>query len=208
MSNDPEQEYFSDGLTEEITSSLSRLKDMKVISRTTSMKYKSTGKDIKTIGNETGAAYVLEGSVRKSGNNLRITAQFVDAPHDMHLWSDTYRGTMDDIFDIQEKVSSKIVEALRIQLSSDEKDTLQKRYTENSEAYQLYLQGRHFWKQRNAESLKKAINYFRRAIDVDAGYALAYAGLADTYSLMGEFTNISRRELIIRKWQPYIKHWN
>ncbi|HEX5113025.1 MAG TPA: hypothetical protein VFV79_09265, partial [Saprospiraceae bacterium] len=195
MSNDPQQEYFSDGLTEEIISRLSRIKDMKVISRTTSMKYKGTDKDLKTIGNETGAAFVLEGSVRKAGNHLRITAQFVDALRDMHLWSETYQGTMDDIFDIQDKVSSKIVEALRIQLSSDEKDTLQKRYTENTEAYQLYLQGRFYWKQRNAEALRTAADYFRRAIQVDAAYALAYAGLADTYSLIGEYTNTSRREM-------------
>jgi len=195
MSNDPEQEYFSDGLTEELISSLSRLKDMRVISRTTSMQYKGTQKDIKTIGRENGVKYIMEGSVRKHGNNLRITAQFIDANRDIHLWAETFRGTIDDIFDIQEMVSEKIVEALRIQLTREEQNILEKRYTDNTEAYQLYLKGRYFWKKRNEEGLKSAISHFEKALEKDPDYALAWAGLADTYSLMGEYTNISRREL-------------
>ncbi|MEO8569071.1 MAG: adenylate/guanylate cyclase domain-containing protein [Ginsengibacter sp.] len=195
MSNDPEQEYFSDGLTEELITNLSKLSGMRVVSRTTSMQYKGTKKDIKTIGSETSVNYVMEGSVRKHGDNLRITAQFLDANTDVHLWAETYRGTVDDIFDIQEMVSEKIVEALRIQLTRDEQVILGKRYTDDSEAYQLYLKGRHFWKQRNEEGLKSAISYFEKALEKDPDYALAWAGLADTYSLMGEFTNISRRTL-------------
>lgn len=195
MSNDPDQDYFSDGLTEELISNLGRLRDMRVISRTTSMRYKGTDKDTKMIGKETGAGYIVEGSVRKQGNNLRITAQFIDAGRDVHVWAETYRGTLDDIFDIQEKVAGKIVEALKVQLTRDEKDIFQKRYTENSEAYQLYLQGRFFWKKRNADGLKKAVRFFEKAIEKDPNYALAWAGLSDTYSLMGEYTNISRREL-------------
>ena len=195
MSNDPEQEYFSDGLTEEIITNLSKLKDMRVISRTTSMRYKATKKDIKTIGKENAVAYIVEGSVRKHGNNLRITAQFLDANSDMHLWAETFRGTMDDIFDIQEMVSEKIVEALRLQLTREEQHMLEKRYTDNTEAYQLYLKGRHFWKKRNEEGLKSAAQHFEKALEMDADYALAWAGLADTYSLMGEYTNISRRKL-------------
>jgi len=195
MSNDPEQEYFSDGLTEEIISNLSKLKDTKVISRTTSMKYKNTTKDTKTIGKETEADFILEGSVRKAANNLRITAQFIDACRDVHLWAQSFRGTLDDIFDIQEDVSAKIVEALRLQLSSEEKVTLHKRYTDNTEAYQLYLQGIFFWKKRNEQGLTLAIKYFERALEKDPDYALAWAGIADTLSLMGEYTNLSRRDL-------------
>ncbi len=195
MSNDPDQEYFSDGLTEELITSLSKLKEMRVISRTTSMKYKGTTKDIKAIGKENNAGYVMEGSVRKHGNNVRITAQFVDAERDTHVWAETFRGTMDDIFDIQEVVSEKIVEALRIQLTKEEQVMLEKRYTDDSEAYQLYLRGRHFWKQRTEAGLKSAIVYFEKALKKDPDYALAWAGMADTYSLMGEYTNISRREL-------------
>jgi tetratricopeptide (TPR) repeat protein len=159
------------------------------------MKYKGTVKDTKTIGKETGATYIMEGSVRKAGNNLRINAQFVDAARDTHLWSETFRGTLDDIFDIQETVSSKIVDALRLQLTIEEKNDLKKRYTGNSDAYQLYLQGMFFWKKRNEHGLKSAIKHFEKALEIDPGYALAWAGIADTYSLMGEYTNISRREL-------------
>jgi adenylate cyclase len=195
MSNDPEQEYFSDGLTEELISNLSKLKEMRVISRTTSMKYKNTTKDTKAIGKETNATFVMEGSVRKFGNNLRITAQLIDAIKDVHLWSETFRGSLDDIFDIQETVSVKIVEALRIQISGKEKKFLRKRYTENTEAYQLYLQGLFFWKKRNEPGLKSALRHFEKALEKDPDYALAWAGMADTYSLMGEYTNISRRVL-------------
>jgi len=205
MSNDPEQEYFSDGLTEEIISNLSKLKDTKVISRTTSMKYKNTTKDTKTIGKETSADFILEGSVRKAGNNLRITAQFIDACRDVHLWAQSFRGTLDDIFDIQEDVSSKIVEALRLQLSSEEKVTLQKRYTDNTEAYQLYLQGLFFWKKRNEQGLSLAIKYFERALEKDPEYALAWAGIADTMSLMGEYTNFSRRDLYRKQMEAVHK---
>jgi TolB-like protein len=196
MSNDPEQEFFSDGLTEELIAALSKLKNIKLISRTTSMQYKETTKDTKTIALETGAQYIMEGSVRKQGNNVRITAQFVDAIRDVHIWSESYRGTMDDIFEIQEKVSCKIVDALKIQLSLAEQYNLQKRYTDNSEAFQLYLQGRHFWKKRNEEGLQTAITYFEKALQKDADYALAWAGIADTYSLMGEYSNVNRRKYL------------
>ncbi|HJS53556.1 MAG TPA: adenylate/guanylate cyclase domain-containing protein [Chitinophagaceae bacterium] len=205
MSNDAEQDYFSDGLTEELISNLSRLKETRVISRTTSMRYKNTAKDTKTIGKETGADYIMEGSVRKSGNNLRITAQFIDAPRDVHLWAQSFRGTLDDIFDIQEDVSAKIVEALRLQLSTEEKVTLQKRYTDNTEAYQLYLQGIFFWKKRNEQGLSLAIKYFEKALEKDPDYALAWAGIADTLSLMGEYTNLSRRDLYTKQMEAVHK---
>ncbi len=195
LSNDPEQEYFSDGLTEELTSSLSRLRDIKVISRTTSMKYKGTNTDLKSIARETGATYVLEGSVRTQGNKLRITAQIIDAAQDQHIWADNYQGTLDDVFDIQEKVASRIAEALHLQLTKDEQEYLQHRYTANLEAYQLYLQGRFFWNKRNEESMHKAIQYFEKAIEKDPSFALAWAGIADGYNLLGEYTDQSRQQL-------------
>lgn len=195
LSLDAQQDYFSDGLTEELISSLSRVKELRIISRTTSMQYKGTRKDIKTIREETEVSYILEGSVRRHGNDLRITAQFIDAIRDIHLWSDSYRGSIENIFEIQESVASNIVDALRIQLTQDEKNTLQKRYTDNTEAYQLYLQGRYFWNKRNEEALQTAIRYFENALQKDTHYALAWAGLADTYNLLGEYTTRSRKEL-------------
>jgi len=205
MTAEAEQEYFSDGLTEELILNLSRINDIRVISRTTSMQYKGTTKDVKTIGNETGVSYLVEGSVRKFKDDLRITAQFIDANKDTHLWAETYRGSMEDVFDIQEKVSAKIVDALRMQLSHKEKQTLQKRFTEDSQAYQLYLQGRFFWNKRDYEGLNIAIRYFEEALKKDPNYALAWAGLADSYSLMGEYTNISRREFYPKQMEAVSK---
>ncbi len=137
----------------------------------------------------------MEGSVRTSGNSLRITAQLVDATRDLHLWADNYRGTLDDIFDNQEQVSEKIVEALRIHLTADENDFLQKRFTDNTEAYQLYLQSLFFWNRRNEDGLKTAIRFFENSIQSDSDYALAWAGLTDSYNLLGEFANHSRKAL-------------
>ena len=205
LGNDGEQDYFSDGLTEELITKLSKLAEIKVTSRTTSMLYKNTTKDIRTISKENKVNYILEGSIRKYRNDLRIAAQFIDARSDMHLWADTYRGTVDDIFDIQEQVSEKIVEALRIQITMEEQVMLRKRYTENSDAYQLYLRGRHFWKERNVEGLQSAARNFEKALENDSRYALAWSGLADTYSLMGEYTNISRRELFPKQMAAVYK---
>jgi TolB-like protein/predicted Zn-dependent protease len=196
LSNDPSQEYFSDGLTEELTTTLARLKDMRVISRTTSMQYKGSKKDVRTIGRETGVDYLLEGSVRKNAGNLRITAQLVDAERDIQLWTETYNGTVDDIFDIQEKVSASIVEALRIRLSVSERGALERRTTENPEAYRLYLQGRYFWNRRDSEGLDTAAAFFRKALDLDPNFALAWVGLADAYFLSGEHSQVTRRQLL------------
>ena len=159
MSNDPEQEYFSDGLTEELISNLSKLKDTKVISRTTSMQYKNTTKDTKTIGKETGADFIMEGSVRKAGNNLRITAQFIDACR-MFIYGPKVSGEHLMIFLIYRKTYHKNCRSIAIQLSSEEKVTLQKRYTDNTEAYQLYLQGIFFWKKRNEQGLTSSYKIF------------------------------------------------
>ena len=196
MSDDPGQDFFSDGLTEELIAALSKLQDMRIISRTTSMQYKGSTKDVKTMGMETGADFIMEGSVRKQGNDLRITAQFIDVARDVHIWSESYRGTLEDIFDIQQRVSCKIVDALKLQLSLAEQALLKKRYTDNTEAFELYLQGRHSWKKRTEAGLQGAIEYFEKALQKDADYALAWAGIADTYSLMGEYTNVSRRQYL------------
>ena len=149
--------------------------------------------------------YLLEGSVRRQGKDLRITAQLIDAMHDVYLWAETYRGTIEDIFDIQEKVAAEIVQALQLRLSPDEKQILKKRFTENTEAYQLYLQGRFFWNKRSEEGMKIAIKYFEKAIEKDPQYALAWAGIADSYSVLGEYGNIPRRELYPKAEAAVIK---
>src|ERR1041385_2718657 len=142
MSPDKDAEYFSDGLTEELIASLSNIKEIEVISRRTSMKYKGTDKDDRTIGRELGARYLAGGTVRKIGENLRITAQLTDADKGVQLWANTYKGKLDDIFDIQEQVGKQIAEALKLKLSLTEKVALTKRPTVNAQAYDLYLRGK------------------------------------------------------------------
>jgi len=198
MSSEPENEYFSDGLTEEIIAHLAKIRALKVISRTSVMRYKQTAKPLKLIATELGVRHILEGSVRKQGNHLRITAQLVDALEDSHLWAETYRGTVEDVFDIQEKVAAEIAEALKLKLSPQEQRNLEKRQTENTEAYQLYLKGRFFWNKRTEESLKKGIEYFEQAIEKDPVYALAYTGLADSYNVLTAFTLIAPNEAVPR----------
>src|SRR4029453_6616406 len=195
LSAEKDNEYFSEGLSEEIIMNLSKLQKLKVITRGSTVRYAKEGKTHKQTAIDLGVQYLLEGSVRRHGRDLRITAQLVDAFRDEYLWSETYRGTMEDIFDIQEKVAAEIVQALQLRLSPDEKQVLKKRFTENTGAYQLYLQGRFFWNRRSEEALKTAIRYFEQAIERDPNYALAWAGIADSYSLLGEYGNIPRKEL-------------
>jgi len=195
LSAEKDNEYFSEGLTDEIIMNLSKLQMLKVISRGSIMRYVKEGKTHQQTANDLGVQYLLEGSVRRYGSDLRITAQLVDAFRDEYIWSETYRGTMKDIFDIQEKVAAEIAQALQLRLSPDEKQKLKKRSTENTGAYQLYLQGRFFWNKRSEEGLKTAIRYFEDAIEKDPHYAVAWAGIADSYSLLGEYGNIPRKEL-------------
>ncbi len=195
LSAEKDNEYFSEGLSEEIIMNLSKLQKLKVITRGSTVRYAKEGKTHKQTAIDLGVQYLLEGSVRRHGRDLRITAQLVDAFRDEYIWAETYRGTMEDIFDIQEKVAVEIVQALQLRLSPDEKQVLKKRFTENTGAYQLYLQGRFFWNKRSEEGLKTAIRYFEQAIEKDPNYALAWAGIADSYSLLGEFGNIPRKEL-------------
>lgn len=191
LSPDPDQEYFCDGMTEEITSDLSKVHDLLVISRNSAMTYKGTKKNTKEIGKELNVLYVLEGSVRKAGNNLRITAQLIEAEKDIHLWADKYSGTLDDVFDIQEKVSRSIVDKLKIRLRAQEKDQIIKRSTRNVEAYNLYLKGRYLINLLSEESFEKGLECFNKAIDLDPGYALAYTGIAEYYIYIGWYSVIS-----------------
>lgn len=197
MSNDPEQEYFNDGLTAEIIASLSKLKDMRIISRTTSMHYKNSVKDIQTIGRELSVQYIMEGSVRKSQDNLRITAQLIDVGNDKHLWAETYKGMLADVFDIQEQVSREIVDALRIRLTPTEVVILTSRSTENPEAFDYYLRARNFLYRRTKNTMLFAIQLFQKAIDLEPTYAAAHAGLGETYATF--YQQFERKEIWLEK---------
>ena len=185
ISNDPGQEYFSDGLTEEIIADLSKLSSLHVISRTSAMVFKGSKKGVRMIGQELNVQYVLEGSVRKAGNKLRITAQLIDASNDAHLWVEKFNGVLDDVFDIQEKVSHAIVDSLRLELTPQERERLVVKSPVNPEAHELYLEGRYYLNQPSPSGLTKAIRLFEAAIQKDPGYALAYAGLANCYVYLG-----------------------
>jgi serine/threonine protein kinase/Flp pilus assembly protein TadD len=184
ISPEKESEYFCDGLMGELIANLSRLKDIRVVSRTSSMQYKGTKKDIKTIGRELDARYIIEGNVRKFQDNLRITAQLIDVETDAQLWAETYKGTLADVFDIQENVSKQIVDALMLKLTPTEKVVLTKRSTENTEAFDCYLRAREFLYRRTKSSVQFAIQLFQRAIQLDTRYAPAYAGLGEAYATL------------------------
>lgn len=184
MSGDEENEYFSDGITEEILNALAQLPDLRVPGRTSSFSFKNTDLRISQIADTLGVTHVLEGSVRKSGNRVRITAQLVDARHDEHLWSETYDRGLEDVFAVQTEIARAISAALEIRLGREDETRLADGGTGSPEAHDQYLRGRHFWNQRTARSLRRAAEHFGRALELDSTYAEAWSGLADTYSVM------------------------
>ena len=187
MSPDPNDEYFADGLTEEIITSLSGVKELTVIARTSVMKYRASPKGVSDIGRELKVAALIEGSVRKAGNRVRITAQLIDARTEGHIWAQNYDKQLDDIFDVQSEIAERVAKELRVQLIDSEKRRLQKKPTTSTEAYTLYLKGRYQLNKRSKESIERALEYFKLALDSDPEYALAYVGISDWYSLYSSF---------------------
>ena len=188
MSASAENEYFSDGVTEEILALLARIEGLKVISRTSIMRYKGTDKPMRQIGEELGVASILEGSVRQAGQRVRITAQLIDAASDEHLWAERYDRDLEDIFAIQTDVAERIVEALRVRLTPKEQARLAERPTDSIEAYQSYLKGRHFLSRRTEAAIRQGIEWFREAVAADPEFAQAWAGLADAYALLPAYS--------------------
>jgi len=184
LSHDPDNAYFAEGMQDEILARLSKIADLKVISRTSTRKYKSAPDSLREIAKQLGVANVLEGSVQKSGDAVRVNVQLINALNDAHLWGDIYDRKLTDIFSVESDIAKTIANTLQAKLSGSEQRAIAARPTENTEAYQLYLRGRFFWNKRTGESLKKAVDYFNQAIAADPKYALAYVGLADAYVLM------------------------
>ena len=184
MSTDPENEYFSDGITDDIIAQLSKISALKVISRTSTMQYKKTNKKIAQIAEELGVAAVLEGSVRRAGQRVRIVAHLVDPRTEKHLWGDTFDRQLADIFEVQSEVAQQITGALSLALSPEEKKRVEKKATTDADAYNLYLLGRFHANKWSEADVQKGIEYFQLAIVKDPGYGVAYAGLADAYELL------------------------
>lgn len=185
ISNDPQDEYFADGMTEELISSLSKIGELNVIARTSTMKYKETSKDITTIGRELMVGTVLEGSVRKIGNKARISVQLIDASNQENLWAMDYDRELSDIFSIQSEIATNIAKELKVRLVQSEKEQLDKSLTSNTLAYQEYLIGRHLLNQRTAESIQSALGHFEKSIQEDPKFALPYTQTAYCYTLIG-----------------------
>ena len=186
MSADPENEYFSDGITEEILNALASIPTLKVASRTSAFALKNKSLSIAEIGQQLNVRTVLEGSVRRIKQRVRITAQLIDATNGFHIWSERYDREVEDVFEIQDEIARTIVERLKVKLTSAQDEALGKRQTENIEAYELYLRGRHCSYRWNITGMmEKALQYFEAALEKDPGYALAYHGVADVYSILG-----------------------
>ncbi len=187
LSGDPSQEYFADGMTDELITELAQVSSLRVISRTSVMHYKSTAKTAPQIARELGVDAVLEGSVARSGNRVRITAQLIAARADRHLWASSYEGEVKDVLGLQDAVALAVVKQIRLRLSTQEKTRLSRSRPVNPEAHEAYLRGLYYWNKRGRAGLEKAIDYFNRAIALDPNYALPYAGLAQCYVPLSYF---------------------
>jgi len=185
LSPKKEHEFLCDGIAETLINALSGIKDLNVPARTSAFYFKDKDTDIREIGQKLNVEAVLEGSVQVVGDRLRMTARLSNVDDGYQLWSESYERQLEDVFDVQDDIAQKIVKALKIKLLDEQEAPLVKNYTKNLEAYSLYLQGRNFWNKRGEENLIKAIEYFEQAIEKDPTYALAYAGLADAYSVLG-----------------------
>jgi adenylate cyclase len=194
ISADPEDEYFADGMTEELISKLSRVHDLTVIARTSIMQYKATGKSIAEIGQELRVGTILEGSVRKAGDRLRITAQLVDVESQGHLWSQDYDRQLDDVFAIQSDVAQHVAQALQVALKPAETKQIAKAGTADLEAYNAYLQGLYHYNTWSKEGLEKSVDYFEQAIARDPAFAEAYAAMAFSYDVLAELGYLSPDE--------------
>jgi TolB-like protein/DNA-binding winged helix-turn-helix (wHTH) protein/Tfp pilus assembly protein PilF len=184
LSNDPNQEYFVDGMTDELITDLAQIRELKVVSKTSIMQYKGTRTPLPQIGRDLGVDAVVEGSVLRSGDRVRITAQLIRTATDRHIWAEAYDGDLKDVLALQARVAEAITNRVKLNLTAEESGRLRRAPTVNPEAFDLYLRGRYAWNQRNTESFGKAVEYFNQAIEKDPNFALAYSGLADSYTLL------------------------
>src|ERR1700738_1402196 len=187
LSRDPDNAFFAEGVQDEILTRLAKVADLKVISRTSTQRFKSAPSDLREIAKQLGVANILEGSVQKANDQVRVNVQLINALTDAHLWADTYDRKLIDIFSVETEIAKTIADTLQERLSGSEKTAMSKKPTANPEAYELYLKGRFFWNKRTGADLRKAIDYFKQAIAKDPNYALAYVGMANSYLLLSNY---------------------
>src|SRR6202453_2331749 len=187
LSGDTSQNYFADGMTDELITDLAQISALRVISRTSVMVYQGARKPLPQIARELNVDAVVEGTVLRSGDRVRITAQLIEASTDKHVWSQSYEGELRDTLAVQNRVASAIADQIRINLTPQEQAALKNAKVVNPEAYESYLKGRYFWNKRTADGLRVALAYFKQASEEDPDYAQAYSGLADTYALLGDW---------------------
>src|SRR5437899_362820 len=197
LSRDPDNAYFCEGVQDEILTRLAKVADLKVISRTSTQHFKSTPDNLPQIAKQLGVTNILEGSVQKAADQVRVNVQLINAMTDAHVWADTYDRKLTDIFAVESEIAKAIAETLQAKLTGAEKSSIAKAPTANPEAYELYLKGRFFWNKRTGDDLRKSIEYLKQAIAKDPGYALAYAGLADSYGLLRFYGDASSEESVV-----------
>jgi TolB-like protein/Tfp pilus assembly protein PilF len=197
LSRDPDNAYFTEGVEDEILTRLAKVADLKVISRTSTQHFKSAPENLPTIAKQLGVVNILEGSVQKAADQVRVNVQLINALTDAHLWADTYDRKLTDIFAVESEIAKTIAETLQAKLTGSEKASIAKTPTVNPDAYELYLKGRFFWNKRTGDDLRKSIEYLKQAVAKDPGYALAYAGLADSYGLLRFYGGASPAESVV-----------
>jgi len=195
LSTEPEQEYFCDGMAAEIINSLAQLDGLRIVARTSSFAFKGKNEDVREMGRQLGVATLLEGSVRRAGNRLRVTTQLINVSDGCHLWSNRFDREMEDVFAIQDEISLAVTDALKLRLLGEEKKKVVKRHTESFKAYRAYLKGRYHWFIRSSSDIEKAIEYLKEAVAIDPEYALAYAGLADCYGVLSIYRPVAPEEV-------------
>ena len=196
LSRDPDNAYFCEGVQDEILTRLAKVADLKVISRTSTQHFKSAPENLPEIAKKLGVMHVLEGSVQKANDQVRVNVQLINAVTDAHLWADTFDRKLTDIFAVESEISKTIAETLQAKITGSEKKSIAKAPTVNPEAYELYLKGRFFWNKRNGEDLRHAIDYFSQAITKDPNYVLAYVGVADSYLLLPSYGAVSPQDSV------------
>jgi TolB-like protein/Flp pilus assembly protein TadD len=194
LSHDPHQEYFAEGLTEALITTLAKVGELRVVSRTSVMQYKRVRKPLPEIARELGVDAIVEGTVLRSGHRVRITAQLIDAPKETHLWAESYERDLRNVLALQSEVAQAIAREIQIKLTPQEQVHLAEVHVVDPEAYEAYLQGRYYWNRRSGEGFGKAVQYFQQAITKDPTYAAAHAGLADCLSILGLWSLVSPDE--------------